>query len=190
MLKKFVCVIYALFMFFVSATNAEAKICRYELEDFWNKIENNLKQTWNGGTYDLYVPVWTWHNRLFYDKDKIEKYNEEPWGIGLGVSRYDEDGDWHGLYAMGFKDSNFYLETIFGYAYLKNWELDNDGDWKGGIGFTASLTQRHEYSYIPVPLPLPIAGLSYKGMAVQAAYVPGVKNDGNVLFTWLRFELN
>ena len=147
MLKKFVYVIYTLFMFFVSAANAEAKICRYELEDFWDKIENNLKQTWNGGTYDLYVPVWTWHNRLFYDKDKIEKYNEEPWGIGFGVSRYDEDGDWHGLYAMGFKDSNFYLETIFGYAYLKNWELDNDGDWKGGIGFTASLTQRHEYSF-------------------------------------------
>lgn len=187
MLKR---ILYICALFFAVVNSADAKICRYELENFWDKVKTNFSKTWNSDTYNVYVPVWTWHNRLFYDKDKIDEYNEEPWGAGFGVSRYDEDGDWHGLYAMGFKDSNFYLQTIFGYAYQKNWDLDESGDWKAGVGFTASLTQRHEYHYIPVPLPLPLAGISYKNIAVQAAYVPGVKNDGNVLFTWLRFDFD
>lgn len=41
--------------------------------------------------------------------------------------------------------------------------------------------------YIPVPLPLPIAALTYQRLSLQAAYVPGVKNDGNVLFAWLKW---
>ncbi len=159
-------------------------------ENYWNRAVRNIVETWNSGTYDLYVPVHTWHNRLFYDREHIDKYNEEPWGIGFGKSRYDEDGDWHGLYAMGFKDSNRYLQTIFGYAYQKNWTLDENKDWKIGVGITLSVTQRHEYNYIPLPLPLPIAGLTYKRLSIQAAYVPGVKNDGNILFTWLRWQLN
>ena len=51
------------------------------------------------------------------------------------------------------------------------------------------MTQRHEYSYIPVPLPLPIAAVTYRNFSLNATYVPGVKNDGNVLFTWLRIDL-
>lgn len=179
MIKK---LIYALVIILVLNCEAKAGIL--------DKFETNFKETWNSDTYDVYIPLRTWHNRLFYDQDKLDEYNEEPWGLGLGVSRYDEDGDWHGIYAMAFKDSNFYMQTIFGYAYLNNWNLDETGDWKGGLGFTLSLTQRHEYSYVPVPLPLPMAGISYKKISLQAAYVPGVKNNGNVLFTWLRYELN
>ena len=91
---------------------------------------------------------------------------------------------------MGFKDSNKHLQTIFGYAYQHNWHLDNKNQWRLGVGYTLSLTQRSEYAYIPVPLPLPLAGIGYKNFNIQAAYVPGVKNDGNVLFTWLRWEFN
>ena len=150
----------------------------------------NITQTWNSDTYDLYVPLYAWHNRLTYDKKHLDKYNENPWGGGLGVSRYDSDGDWHALYAMAFIDSNDYLETMFGYAFLKNWYLDNAQDFRIGAGFTVGLTQRHEYSYIPVPLPLPMLGMGYKRFDIQAAYVPGVKNDGNVLFIWSKIQLN
>lgn len=153
-------------------------------------LKNNISNAWNAQNYDFYLPVNTWHNRLFYDKDKIEDYNEEPWGAGLGKSFYDDNGHWHALYAMGFKDSNKHLQTIFGYAYQHNWHLDNKNKWRLGVGYTLSLTQRSEYAYIPVPLPLPLAGIGYKNFNIQAAYVPGVKNDGNVLFTWLRWEFN
>ena len=110
--------------------------------------------------------------------------------MGLGKTRYDENGNWHSLYAMAFKDSNKYLETIFGYAWMKNWFVNCNRDIRVGLGYTLSLTQRHEYKYIPVPLPLPLAGIEYKKVALQAAYVPGVKNDGNVLFIWTRIGLN
>ncbi len=158
--------------------------------DWKEKIKNTLSETWNGGQYDLYVPLYAWHNRLTYDDEHIDKYNENPWGAGLGVSRYDADGDWHALYAMAFIDSNDYVETMFGYAFMKNWYFGQKKDFRAGVGFTVGLTQRHEYAYIPVPLPLPMFGFGYKNLDVQAAYVPGVENDGNVLFIWTKIQLN
>ena len=159
-------------------------------ENLWNKAKYNVSETWKSDTYDLYVPFYAWHNRLAYDDEHIEKYNEEAWGLGIGKYRYDKDGNWHGLYAIAFKDSNSYLETMFGYAYQKNWFVNCNRDFRVGLGFTVGVTQRHEYSYIPVPLPLPIAGIEYGRFALQAAYVPGIKNDGNVLFSWFRFRIN
>ena len=79
---------------------------------------------------------------------------------------------------------------MFGYAFLKNWYFGTNDDLRIGAGFTAGLTQRHEYYYIPVPLPLPMAGIGYKRLDIQAAYVPGIKNDGNVLFIWTKISLN
>ena len=158
------------------------------LNDWWQETVENIKETYEEGRISAYIPVNTWHNRLAYDKKKIKEYNEAPYGFGVGKYRYDENGDWHAIYAMGFKDSNYHLQTIFGYAYQHNWYFDEDKNWRFGAGYTLSLTQRAEYLMIPLPLPLPVASLGYKYFSVQAAYVPGVKNDGNVLFTWLRID--
>ena len=179
MIRTLICAA-ALLTVFCSSASADFK-------NYWEGLKNDVKSTWNEGSLSLFAPFYAWHNRLTYDKKHIDKYNENAWGFGVGRSYYDGD-DWHGLYAMGFKDSNRYLETIFGYAYLKNYALDEAHHWKAGVGYTLSLTQRHEYSYIPVPLPLPIAGIAYKNISLNAAYVPGVKNDGNVLFMWLKFD--
>ena len=174
---------------FVSVSSAFAETEEGTMNSLWEKFKNNTSETWNEPTnYSLFVPVNTWHNRLAYDKEKVKEYNEEPWGLGFGVSRYDEQWDWHSLYFMAFKDSNDHLQTIFGYAYQKNWYFNCNRDWYVGAGFTLSLTQRVDYSMIPVPLPLPLVGAGYKNIAVQAAYVPGVKNNGNVLFTWVRAD--
>lgn len=168
---------------------AKAEVLNHEENmPLLEKFGHNVGKTWQNGEYNLFIPINTWHNRLAYDQDKIDEYNEMPGGIGLGKARYDEDGDWHALYAMVFDDSNYHPQTIFGYAFQKNWFVNCNPDFRVGVGFTVSLTQRHEYLYIPVPLPLPLAGVEYKDWAVQAAYVPGVKNDGNVLFTWLRYR--
>lgn len=158
--------------------------------DWKEKTKYNLTQTWHSNTYEVFAPLYAWHNRLTYDDEHIEKYNENPWGAGLGKSRYDSDGDWHALYAMAFVDSNDYLETMFGYAFLKMWHSQSIDGLHAGAGFTVGLTQRHEYAYIPVPLPLPMAGFGYKRLDFQAAYVPGIKNDGNVLFIWAKWRLN
>lgn len=156
--------------------------------DYVDGLKHDVAQTYENGRWHAMIPLRVWHNRLTYDKEHIKKYNEEPWGFGAGLSFY-EGNDWHGLYAVAFKDSNSYMQTMFGYARLFNSALDDKEDWLAGYGYTLGLTQRHEYSYIPVPLPLPMAGISYKKrISLNAAYVPGVKNDGNVLFTWLRVD--
>lgn len=187
-LKEFV--MYGRFKFILcclvlmlSATKSYA----WSFEEYWQTLKQNVNDTWSCGSLSAYVPVYAWHNRLTYDQKHIDKYNENPWGFGVGKSLYEGD-NWHGLYAMAFKDSNDYLETFFGYGFLKNHALNDAETFKFGYGYTLGITQRHEYKYIPVPLPLPIASLSYKNAALQAAYVPGVKNDGNVLFTWLKFD--
>ncbi|MBO5038935.1 MAG: lipid IV(A) palmitoyltransferase PagP [Alphaproteobacteria bacterium] len=155
---------------------------------FLDTLKEDITKTYHSEQKSLMIPVLAWHNRLTYDNAHIDKYNETPWGLGAALSYY-EDENWHGLYAMAFKDSNSYMETFFGYAYLKNTALDNEKNWHLGYGYTLGITQRHEYAYIPIPLPLPIAAVSYKKASINAAYVPGLKNDGNVLFCWLRYDL-
>lgn len=154
------------------------------------RFTKRIIQTWESKEYDLYLPVYIWHNRLMYDSSQIKKYNEIPWGGGFGRSFLDEDGDSHSLYLMSFMDSNNYVQPIGGYAYIKNWYLDEQKDWSVGLGYTLSLTARHEYNYIPLPLPLPLFSVQYKQFAIQGTYIPSHYNDGNVLFTWLRWHFD
>ena len=176
-----------LFVFFFNINGAHAET-QGVISKWISTVSYNAKNVWDNGSYELYVPVNIWHNRLAYDKKKIRRYNEAPWGLGAGKYVYDEDGNWHSLYFMVFKDSNYHPETMFGYGYQHNWYLDEEKNWRYGIGYTIGATQRCEYKYIPVPLPLPLVGIGYKHFSLQAAYVPGVKNDGNVLFTWLTVQ--
>ncbi len=154
----------------------------------WYRIKDNVRTTWNSPTRDLYVPLNTWHARFMYDKEKTDSYNERPWGIGYGVSRFDEDGDWHSIYAMGFQDSHDMFQPIIGYGYQKNWYFGEGNDWRLGLGFTAAITARQDYDYIPIPLPLPLFSIEYKKFALQNTYIPGTYNNGNVLFTWARWQ--
>ena len=173
----------AVFFMVMMTSQANAGV----IGDYVEDLKQDVAQTYHEGRVSAMIPLNAWHNRLTYDKEHLDKYNEDPWGFGLGLSRY-EGNDWHGLYAMAFKDSNGYIETMFGYAKMFNTALDCNGDFLLGYGYTLGLTQRHEYSYIPVPLPLPMVGITYKRLSLNAAYVPGVKNDGNVLFSWLRID--
>jgi palmitoyl transferase len=182
-MKKITTLVLFAFLFYPSVSRADNG--EEERTGWFRTFTGNVAKTWtNPQKLDIHIPVNIWHNRLTYDC--VDRYNEMPWGLGAGASRLDDKRNYHGLYFMAFKDSNSYVQTIFGYAYQKNWYWGKSDDWFAGVGFTTSLTQRYEYNYIPVPLPLPIAGFGYKNFAVQAAYVPGGKNDGNVLFTWLR----
>jgi palmitoyl transferase len=156
----------------------------------WDTWKRNIKETWASPTRDLYVPLNTWHNRWAYSQEKIDSYNERPWGIGYGVSRFDKDGDWHSLYAMEFQDSHNQFEPIFGYGYQSNWYFGQHQDIRLGLGFTAAITMRHDYSYIPVPLVLPMFSAEYKRFSIQNVYIPGTRNNGNVLFTWARWQIN
>lgn len=173
-----------------AASGTDAASAGQERSNPLKILAKRIGQAWDSNEYDLYVPFYTWHNRLMYDSSHIRRYNEHPWGGGFGKSFFDEDGDSHSLYFMGFIDSNDCFQPIGGYAFVKNWYLDEKKDWALGLGYTLSITMRHEYDYIPLPLPLPIFSVQYKQLAVQATYIPGEYNDGNVLFAWLRWHFN
>ena len=145
-------------------------------------------QTWTQGKNELYGTGYAWHNRYYYARDRLDRYNELAWGGGLGKSFYDEDGDWHGLFGMAFLDSHKYLEPMFGYAFLKMFHFSENA--RIGLGYGAFLTQRPDiFKGVPFPGALPWASLSYRRFTLSAAYVPGHKNVGNVLFLLVKWVL-
>lgn len=156
---------------------------------WWDSWKNDVSITWNDSpAKDIYLPAITWHNRLTYDKEKTDSYNERPWGGGYGISRYDSNGDWHGIYLMAFKDSHNKWEPIGGYGYEKIWQPAEDKNFRLGLGYTAAITARDDYAYIPIPIVLPLVSISYNKLSFQATYIPGTYNNGNVFFGWLRYQ--
>lgn len=134
------------------------------------------------------MPAVTWHNRWTYDRDKTDKYNERPWGVGAGISRYDDKGNWHGLYLMTFKDSYNKWEPFGGYGWEKIWRPLQDQNFRLGLGYTAGVTARDNWNYIPVPALLPLASVGYSKATFQMTYIPGTYNNGNVYFAWFRWQ--
>jgi palmitoyl transferase len=157
---------------------------------WWGRFVNDISETWQQPQhYDLYLPFISWHNRLMYDKEKTDRYNETPWGGGFGISRYNDQGNWSGLFAMIFKDSHNEWQPMTGYAWEKGWYLDDGKDYRLGLGFTAGITARKDFgNYIPLPIALPIFSAGYKQLNLQFTYIPGTYNNGNVLFAWLRYS--
>jgi len=153
----------------------------------YDYIEDSLSQTWAADNYELLVPVNTWHNRHYYSSEKIDDYNEQPWGLGVGKYRYDREGDWHSLYVMAFADSHNDLEPVAGYAFQKMWRPTDE--FRLGAGYTAGLTLRKDFDYVPLPILAPVASVEYKQLALQSTYIFGGKGNGNILFTWLRWQL-
>ena len=57
-----------------------------ETQSSWyGKLKNHLIESWQkSDQLDLYLPLVTYHNRSMYSKEKIDSFNERPWGLGLG----------------------------------------------------------------------------------------------------------
>ncbi len=109
-------------------------------------------------------------------------------GQGFGVSRWDEKGNWHGLYLMAFKDSFNKWEPIGGYGWEKTWRPLTDQNFHLGLGYTLGVTARDNWNYIPIPVILPLASIGYGPATFQMTYIPGTYNNGNVYFAWARFQ--
>lgn len=158
-------------------------------DGLWSTFKNNIAGTWNAPQQqDLFLPVLTRHNRHTHSKKQIDGYNEHPWGGGYGVSRYDEKGNWHALYAMAFKDSFNKWEPVAGYGYEKIWQPLSDKEFRLGAGYVAAVSARDNYDYVPFPMVLPLVSAGYSRLTFQATYVPGGNSKGNVLFGWFRFQ--
>jgi palmitoyl transferase len=154
----------------------------------WSDIKSTLSDTWDANSYEFYLPINTWHNRNYYSQEKINGYNEQPWGLGVGKYRYDEDGDWHGIYGMAFTDSHSKVQPVAGYVFQKMWHPSNN--IRLGAGYTLGLTLREDFNYMPLPVIAPVASVEYKQLALQSTYIFGGKGNGNILFTWIKWQID
>ena len=126
---------------------------------------------------------------MTYDREKIDGYNEMPWGLGGSKYYLDEEKNKHSLYALVFADSHNSPEPMVGYAWQKNWHLDDANYSAFSLGYTFLITARKDYGWVPFPGVVPTISLSYKKFEIQSNYVPGVqKNTGNVLFTTCKWQ--
>lgn len=149
--------------------------------NLFKSVSNLFDNIWNKGKVEAYIPSYAWHNRYLYSKERVVRYNENPWGFGLGKSYYDKDGDWHGIYAFGFLDSHKNLEPILGYAFLKVLHINEKANIGGG--YALLVTQRPDINDgIPFPGALPWVSASYGKVTFVATYIPGSRDIGNVLF--------
>lgn len=145
-----------------------------------------VSEIWDNGSHDLYLPLWTHHLRFAYDDDKIDSFREFTWGLGYGRSRYNEAGNWEGVYMMAFSDSHSRPQPIMGYGH--QWMFGNQSGLHAGLGYTAGLTYRNDvFKYSPIPILFPIASVNYDRYSLNTSYVPGGRGNGNVLFFWSRF---
>ena len=155
-----------------------------ETQSWYGTAWQHVKDTWYEGEVEAYVPFLTYHLRFAYRQELLDQYNEYPAGFGIGKGRYNSSGNWEGMYAMGFSDSHNKPSFMVGYGWIPTWDLGKS-EVKVGVGLSAFLMSRQDYmSGIPFPGILPVASISYKNLAIQAAYVPGGQNNGNVIFMW------
>ena len=143
-----------------------------------------MRDTWREGDIEAYVPFWSYHLPFAYTPEQRTQYVEYPAGFGLGKGRYNNSGNWEGIYAMGFRDSHGDPSYMVGYGWIPTWNIGRS-EVKAGIGLTGFFMSRRDYfGGIPFPGVLPIASIGYKNLSAQAAYIPGGQGYGNVLFMW------
>ncbi|MBA4695933.1 MAG: lipid IV(A) palmitoyltransferase PagP [Legionella sp.] len=150
-----------------------------------------VAQVWHEGAYEIYMTGYAWHNRYTYPRDKVGSYNELSWGGGLGKGLRDENGNWHGLYAMAFLDSHKNVEPIGGYGFLKPLpSLERLYPLTFGFGYTLFLTMRPDiWHNIPFPGILPLASVHFHRGTVFFTYIPGSSRTGNVLFVFGKWSV-
>lgn len=154
-------------------------------DSFVDRACSRVSNTWKQGNSDLYIPFHAHHFRYAYTDEEIDRFREDNWGLGYGRSLYDADGNWDGVYFMGFLDSNSKPEYTLGYSHQWMWGAPQG--LHAGLGYTAFLNFRSNFfHYFPTPLLLPVASVNYSKVSVNTTFVPGTKGNGNILFFWSR----
>jgi lipid IVA palmitoyltransferase len=139
------------------------------------------RDAWRGEDDDVYVFGHVHHGRGTYTREKIATYNERAWGAGVGKHRLDAKDNTHLIYAIAFSDSHFKPEYMVGYGWLTYWR-PLGGDLRAGLGFTALITLRSDYSSYLAPVPglLPLGELAWKRASLMVTYIPQLsRNEGN-----------
>lgn len=154
----------------------------------WDTAGQHLSDIWNKGDIEVYVPFWSYHLPFAYTSEKRSQYTEYPAGGGIGKGRYNESGNWEGIYVMEFQDSHGLPMYMGGYGWIPTWRPIDD-KFKVGVGLTAFFFMRSDIgNYAPIPGILPAVSTGYGPLDIQMAYIPGGQGNGNVLFWWAKYS--
>ena len=158
-------------------------------DSFATKLTQDVHEVIDNGHWDGYLPAYTYHLPFAYDAEHLRRYNNHPWGAGVGKSIVRSDNTQVGLFAMSFQDSHNRPEPIAGYFWDKRWAVTDRGFVSAG--YTLFATAREDIGhYVPFPAVLPLAGVGYGSAELLTTYVPGGHNNGNVLFFFGRMRLD
>ena len=159
-------------------------------DDNWIRASAKLiGAIWREGSWEVFAPLHAWHNREAYPKYKIDGYNEEPWGFGIGRYRMDYKNNRDGILAIGFSDSNWHFEPLLLYSWEKIWR-DRRDFFRFSAGYVAGFTTRKEWHWCPIPMALPIVSVEAGPFSYSNTYIPGLgKENGNVWFSWASVRL-
>lgn len=154
-------------------------------DDNWIRASAKLiGAIWREGSWEVFAPLHAWHNREAYPKYKIDGYNEDPWGFGIGRYRMDYKNNRDGILAIGFSDSNWHFEPLLLYSWEKIWR-DRRDFFRFSAGYVAGFTTRKECHWCPIPMALPIVSVEAGPFSYSNTYIPGLgKENGNVWFSW------
>lgn len=154
-------------------------------DDNWIRASAKLiGAIWREGSWEVFAPLHAWHNREAYPKYKIDGYNEDPWGFGIGRYRMDYKNNRDGILAIGFSDSNWHFEPLLLYSWEKIWR-DRRDFFRFSAGYVAGFTTRKEWHWCPIPIALPIVSVEAGPFSYSNTYIPGLgKENGNVWFSW------
>ena len=158
--------------------------------EWWDSWKADLRATWKSDDYAVMIPFNTYHVRSTYDGDRIKKFNEMPWGLGIERHHTDALRNRHSLYVLAFAESYSHVQPTLGYAWEKNLFLNDSRTARVGLGFNAMLTARQKNYYIPLPGVTPTLSVNYRFLSVQTTWVPYLgRNDGNVFLTMFKVSI-
>lgn len=137
------------------------------------------------GDNTLLFSGYSYHHRGTYTAERLRELNERAWGLGFARAVEDDQGDWHAVYGLVFRDSHFKYQKMVGYGWQTYWDVL--GNLKVGAGFTAFVASRPDiYGNAPFPGALPMLSLRYDRAQLMLVPIPKVNphttGNGNVIF--------
>jgi len=157
---------------------------------WWQGWKSNLRATWESDDHAVIVPLNIYHVRSTYTRERIERYNEMPWGLGFERYHTNSSRNRHSFYVLAFSDSYARVQSNVGYAWEKSCFLDNAGDMRIGLGFNATVAFRYRQDYLPFPGVIPMISLNYKCLSLQTTWVPYIgPSNGNVFLTMFKVAI-
>lgn len=166
-----------------------------ECADMWQWLNlacRRVADTYHQGRTDLYLSGYTWHTPWTWTAEKRAEENANAWGLGIGRSREQPDGDTDIVYALVFSDSHKNPEWNVGYAWNTYWGPRNGV--QVGLGYTAAIVVRTDIAKgWPFPVVLPLGSVRYDRVTLFGTYIPnlgGGFNHGSVFYFFGKVTLD